>query len=56
MTRFEFRKTSKTALENRVEKDTRTKTEEDLVGELAWRIRSPRGDHCSSRGTIPRGA
>jgi hypothetical protein len=43
MTHFEFRKTSKTALENRVKKDTRTETEEDSRG--CWRgwIRTPRG-------------
>uniref|UniRef100_A0A2N9HKD5 Uncharacterized protein n=1 Tax=Fagus sylvatica TaxID=28930 RepID=A0A2N9HKD5_FAGSY len=37
MTHFEFRKTSKTAPENRIKKGTRTENEEDSVGLLAWK-------------------
>uniref|UniRef100_A0A2N9IBC0 Uncharacterized protein n=1 Tax=Fagus sylvatica TaxID=28930 RepID=A0A2N9IBC0_FAGSY len=50
MTHFEFRKTSKTALENRVKKDTRTETEEDSRSCWRGRIRPPRGGTTTRAG------
>jgi hypothetical protein len=51
MTHFESRKTSKTAPENRVKKDTRTEIEEDSRSCWRGRIRLPRGSTTTRAGT-----
>uniref|UniRef100_A0A2N9H3R1 Uncharacterized protein n=2 Tax=Fagus sylvatica TaxID=28930 RepID=A0A2N9H3R1_FAGSY len=50
MTHFEFRKTSKTAPENRIKKGTRTEIEEDSRGCWRGRIRLPRGSTTTRAG------
>uniref|UniRef100_A0A2N9HY65 Uncharacterized protein n=1 Tax=Fagus sylvatica TaxID=28930 RepID=A0A2N9HY65_FAGSY len=50
MTHFEFRKTSKTAPENRIKKDTRTEIEEDSRSCWRGRIRLPRGSTTTRAG------
>uniref|UniRef100_A0A2N9H4X8 Uncharacterized protein n=1 Tax=Fagus sylvatica TaxID=28930 RepID=A0A2N9H4X8_FAGSY len=50
MTHFEFRKTSKTAPENRIKKGTRTEIEEDSRSCWRGRIRLPRGSTTTRAG------
>uniref|UniRef100_A0A2N9ITF3 Uncharacterized protein n=1 Tax=Fagus sylvatica TaxID=28930 RepID=A0A2N9ITF3_FAGSY len=56
MTYFEYQKTSKTALENRVRKGYARENQGGFGGGAAWRIRSPRGERYDSRRIITRRA
>ena len=56
MTHFEYRKTSKTAFENRVRKRYARENQEEFGRGLAWWIRLPRGELYDSRGIIMRRA
>uniref|UniRef100_A0A2N9I339 Tf2-1-like SH3-like domain-containing protein n=1 Tax=Fagus sylvatica TaxID=28930 RepID=A0A2N9I339_FAGSY len=56
MTHFEFRKTSKTAPENRIKKGTRTEIEEDSRELLAWKDKTATWQYHNSRRTVMRRA
>uniref|UniRef100_A0A2N9ERL0 Uncharacterized protein n=1 Tax=Fagus sylvatica TaxID=28930 RepID=A0A2N9ERL0_FAGSY len=56
MTHFEFRKTSKTAPENRIKKGTRTEIEEDSRRLLAWKDKTATWQYHNSRRTVMRRA